>query len=193
MKKLIIIYPLILFSFTTGLYAQKVNQGVYLSASDFSSAKISYVNNQSKSCKLYTHENFNTSTIKIIMGDSIIRLNKDAIFGYRDKRNTCYRFYNKTSYTILDPTEKILLYSTTHLEGNHRDAHWVTSYFFSADASSPIYSLSKWNLQTVFKNDVAFIEMLNTYFESDSKLITYDSINRIYNLNRMYQMLVQNK
>jgi len=193
MKKSMLIYSFLLFSFSTELIAQKINEGVYLSANDFTSGKVSFVNNQSKKYKLYVHNAYNKSTIKIIIGDSVIKLNKDSIFGFRDKDNTCYRFYNKVAYKIINPSEKILLYSTTSSVGAPKNTHWVVNYFFSANANSPICALSKWNLKTVFSSDVTFIELLNTYFQSDSELIAYDNINKKYNLNRIYEMHLQNK
>ena len=137
------------------------------------------------------HEVFNTSSIKVVIGDSVIKLNKDSIFGYRDKKNTCYRFYNKVAFKIINPSEKILLYSTTSLEGIPRNRHNVTNYFFSAKPDSPIYALSKWNLKTVLYKEVLFHELLNVYFESDKELIAYDRMNNIYLLNRIYELSKQ--
>ena len=191
MKCSFFILPLLLFGLDAEVMSQRVNQGVYLSANDFTNGKISFVNNQREKYKLYLHEVFKTSSIKIIIGDSIIKLNKDSIFGYRDKKNTCYRFYNKVAYKIINPSEKILLYSTTSLEGIPRNRHNVTNYFFSANPDSPIYTLSKWNLKTVLYKDVLFHELLDVYFESDKELIAYDSFNKIYTLNRIYELSKQ--
>ena len=126
-----------------------------------------------------------------LYGDSVIKLNKDSIFGYRDKKNTCYRFYNKVAYKIINPSEKILLYSTTSLEGIPRNRHNVTNYFFSANPDSPLYALSKWNLKTVLYNEVLFHELLDVYFESDKELIAYDRMNNVYLLNRIYELSKQ--
>lgn len=111
MKKLFFV-----FLFLSGLYsasiAQYINEGIYLSASDFTKGKISFSNNQSKlKYKLYINEIFHTSFVKIIKGDSIILLKKDSIFGYCDEENNCFRFYNKNAYKIINPQENILLYS----------------------------------------------------------------------------------
>ncbi|MGD0712037.1 MAG: hypothetical protein ABR968_12770 [Bacteroidales bacterium] len=192
MKRSILIFPLLLFSLGTELTAQKINEGVYLSAKNFTNSKISFVNNQlNKKYKFYLHEIFNTSTVKLIIGDSIITLNKDSIFGYRDKANICYRLYNKAEYKIINPSEKILLYSRTSTEGGFRSSRTVTNYFFSENASSPLYLLSKQNLKTVFWKDVSFLELIDVYFDSDKQLTAYDSINKIYTLNRVYELSKQ--
>src|SRR5271157_2356313 len=187
MKKIILIFPLLLFSIGTELTAQKINEGVYLTAKDFTNSKISFVNDQlNNKYKVRLNETFNSPKITIIKGDSVIKLNKESVFGYRDKKNNCYRFYNKAEYQIINPSEKILLYSKSELEGGFRSTHKVTHYFFSENANSPIYALTKWNLKAVFYKEVSFLELLDVYFESDNQLTAYDSINKIYTLNRVY-------
>jgi len=192
MKKLILIFPLLLFSIGTELTAQKVNEGVYLSAKDFTNSKVSFVNDQlNNKYKVRLNEIFNSSKITIIKGDSVIKLNKESVFGYCDKKNNCYRFFNKAEYKIINPSEKILLYSKTSIEGGLKSSHSVTNYYFSENATSPIYVLTKSNLKEVFLKDVSFIELLNLYLESDKDLSAYDNINKVYMLNRVYELSKQ--
>ena len=129
--------------------------------------------------------------LKIIIGDSVIRLNKDSIFGYCDNENNCFRFVNHDAYKIINPSEKILLYSKTYLEGGFRNHHRVTKYFFSENAFSPLYALSNWNLKVVFFNDVSFLELLDLYFNNDKDLTAYDSNNKMYFLNRVFELSKQ--
>ena len=188
MKKSLLIFSLLLFSFHTGLIAQIESEGVYLSADDFTKGKISFANNHAdKKYQLHLFEFFNTSLIKISTGDSVITLPKDSIFGYRNKKNVCYRFYKKLAFEILNPTEKILLYSNTTMVSVSKNSYWVTNYFFSLNASSPIYPLTIWNLKTVFYKDVRFHELLDGYFHYDNELTAYDNLNKIYFLNRIYE------
>ena len=191
MKKLFLFYPLLLFSFTIEVIAQEGNQGVYLSAKDFTNGKISFVNDQSKKYKLHWNEPFNSSTTKIIIGDSVIKLNKDSIFGYRDKKNVCYRFYNKVAYKIINPTEEILIYSKTSSEGVPKNNHTVTKYYFSPNACSQIYPLTKWQLKTVLINDVTFNKLLDVYFHNDDDLFAFDNNNKVYYLNYVYKLSKQ--
>ena len=191
MKKLFLFYPLLLFSFTIEVIAQEGNQGVYLSAKDFTNGKISFVNDQSKKYKLHWNEPFNSSTTKVIIGDSVIKLNKDSIFGYRDKKNVCYRFYNKVAYKIINPTEEILIYSKTSSEGVPKNNHTVTKYYFSPNACSQIYPLTKWQLKTVLINDVAFNKLLDVYFHNDNDLFAFDNNNKVYYLNYVYKLSKQ--
>jgi hypothetical protein len=169
------------------LIAQKENEGIYLSANDFTNGKISYTHNiNDGNYKFRLHDISFNSPIKIIAGNKIISVNKDLVYGYRDKENTCYRFYNKGTFKILNPFEKIILYSTSSLVGSPRNIHRLTNYFFSADAASPIYKLTKWNMKMILGKDVYFHELLDIYFQSDDELTAYDDLNKIYLLNRIY-------
>lgn len=163
-------------------------EGVYLSANDFTNGKVSFAHNKkNKKYKFYLNEIIHTSSIKIISGDTVIVLKKDLIFGYYDKKNTCYRFYNKVAYKIINSSEKILLYSRSSLVGGIKNNRTVTNYFFSVTANSSIYPLTKWNLKTVLCKDVLFHELLDIYFQSDNELTAYDSTNKITILNRIYE------
>jgi len=61
------------------------------------------------------------------------------------------------------------------------------------NAGSPIMQLSKSNVRDVFMNDVSFNELLDVYFHSDSELSAYDSADKIYQLNRVYELSKQKK
>jgi hypothetical protein len=194
MKKSVLIFPFMVFGLSTILDAQKVNEGVYLSAKDFTSGTISYENNQSnQNYKLYVHDSFKKSTIKIISGDKTTVLNKDNVFGYRSSDNSFYRFYNRDQYKIINHSEKILMYSLSTTEGAPRNIHRVTNYYFSKDATSALYPLTKQNLKIAFANDPKFIELVNTYFELDAELYAYDSTQKMYNLNRTYEQYLKDK
>ena len=196
MKKLVLIMQLFIFGFSSVLVAQQGTQGVYLTADDFKSNKISYANNQSnEKYKLHLNEFFNSPTIKIIKGDKIIKLKKDSIFGYHDKNNQSIRFYNKEEYTIINSSDNILMYIKSSVEGDLKNRHLVTKYYFSVDANSPIYPLTKHNLKTSYYNNASFLKLMDVYFYNDNDLITYDYQSKSYNLNRIYtnSKLVSNK
>lgn len=193
MKTTFLILGCMLCNFNYKLNAQNINEGIYLSSNDFISGKISFANNEStKKYKLYINEIFYSSNVKILIGDSIIKFNKDSIYGYRDKNHTSYRFYNKVAYKIINPKEKILLYSrimkSTGAKGIMAN---VTSYFFSESLGSPIYPLTKWNLKVTFSYELLFHELLDIYFHNDKDLIAYDRLNKIYYLNHVYELSKQ--
>jgi hypothetical protein len=170
------------------LNAQKVSEGVYLTANDFTQGKVSYANNNQKKYSLRLHEAFHGSTIKVIIGDSAITLKKGSIYGYRDQLNNSYRFLNNVAYKINNPSEKILLYSIVTTDGGHKSLHNVTRYYFSSNATAPLYPLTKWNLKTVLSEDLAFNKLVDVYFHSDDELIAYDTTSKMYQLNRVYDL-----
>jgi hypothetical protein len=191
-RSLLLVFKFFIFSLCSELMAQNANEGIYLSANDFTKGKLAFENAPGETkYKLHLNEIFNSAVVKVTMQGSVIELKKDSIFGYRDMDNNCFRFYKNDAYKIINSTEKILLYSQTISVGSPRNIHFVTNYFFSENAGSAIYSLSKLNLKAVLYNDVRFHELLDIYFHSDDELTSYDSINKVYNINRIYDLSKQ--
>ncbi|MCX6286395.1 MAG: hypothetical protein NTY96_04715 [Bacteroidetes bacterium] len=188
MKRSLLMFSIFLIGLKPGLIAQNESEGVFLSARDFTNGKIAFANKHSgKKYQLRLNEFFNAASIKILIGDSMITFAKDSIYGYHDKNGKSYRFYRKTVFEILNPSEKILLYSTTSGTGSPRNRAQVTNYYFSESAGSPIYPLTKRYLEIVYSKDVQFEELLDIYFHNDDELTSYDGINKIYFLNRIYE------
>ncbi len=177
---------IILFlSLRNSTLAQK--NGIYLTYSDFDSARIAFVKKENLKYKLRVDNLFNESIVKVVIGDSTFKFLKDSIFGYRDGDNVNYRFYNKITYRILNPKEGILLYSITTMV-NPKGNQTATNYYFSLAASSAIYPLTKLNLKRAFHNDSNFHELIDMYFNTDSDLLAYDSFYNQYKINRIYQI-----
>lgn len=180
------------YSRNARLDVQKMNECVYLSANDFINGKMSYGHNISESKNNFRmHGIAFRNHLRIVNGSSVIKLNKDSIFGYRDRKNGCYRFYKNDVYQILNPSGKFLLYSNTSITGQPKNIHRVTNYFFSENANSPLYPLSKMNLKTVLSKDVNFNVLLDVYFPCDKDLIAFDKVNDSYLLNRIYDLSEQ--
>jgi hypothetical protein len=190
MKKIIIpVFVYMVFS-STLLFAQNSLQGIYLSRKDCSNNHISFSPTKEKKYKLKLYQFSNKPTIKITIGDSMYTLNKDSIFGYRDNKNIVYRFYQKNLYTILNPTENILLYSRTFL-GGYKNAPSVIQYFFSTPTNEAIQPLTKWQLKKIFLHNTAFYQLLDMAFINDSDLLKYDSFYKMYKLNQVFQYAQQ--
>jgi hypothetical protein len=187
MKSSYIIISILFLSFNFASNAQKKNEGVFLTSADFTNGKISYTPESASKYSLHQNELSPSSPVSIRTGDRIIRFKKDSIFGIRDRNGVCFRFFNKDSYKILNPSERILLYSTTYVVGGSRNIHRVTNYFFSENADSPIYPLSKQNLKLILSKDVCFLVLLDIYFSGDRDLTAYDSFNKMTLLNRVYE------
>lgn len=166
------------------LSAQDSLRGVYLSVTDFRNKTLSYKPIEGQKYEAQLNEIFYKPFIKIIIGDSTYFLNKDSIFGYRDKTSTVYRFYNKNIYKMLNSNETILLYSHNNL-GGYKNSEIVVSYYFSINFT--LFPLSKNNLKRAFPDYPAFHELLDMYFDNDTDLIRYDTYYKMYKLNRVFQ------
>lgn len=184
-RNFILLGIILLLSLRNPTLAQKT--GIYLTSSDFDSARIAFVKKENLKYKLRVDNLFNESIVKVVIGDSTFKFLKDSIFGYRDDNNVNYRFYNKKTYRILNPREGILLYSITTIV-NPKGYQTTTSYFFSVNSSSAIYPLTKLNLKSAFSNDSDFHELIDMYFNTNSDLLAYDSFYNQYKINRIYQI-----
>lgn len=184
-RSFILLGIILLLSLRNSTLAQ--NTGIYLTYSDFESARIAFVNKGYLEYKFRVDNPFNESIVKVVIGDSTFKFLKDSIFGYRDYNNVNYRFYNKKTYRILNPKEDILLYSITTIV-NPKGKQTAINYYFSVTASSAIYPLTKLNLKRAFPNDSNFHELIDMYFNTDSDLLAYDSYYNQYKINRIYQI-----
>ena len=97
MKNLTFIFIFFLVVPGLRIKAQEHQEGIFFSSADFNNNKISYSNPEGKKYKFYLHNSFNTP-IRIITGDSVKTISKKSVFGYRDEKGTCYRYYDKSSF-----------------------------------------------------------------------------------------------
>lgn len=184
-KSFVLLGIILFLSLRNFTLAQKT--GIYLTHSNFDSARIAYVKKGNLKYKLRVDNLFNESIVKVVIGDSTFKFLKDSIFGYRDDNNVNYRFFNKKTYKILNPKEGIVLYSITTIV-NPKGNQTATNYYFSVTVSSAIYPLTKLNLKRAFPNDSNFHELIDMYFNNDSDLLDYDSFYNQYKINRIYQI-----
>lgn len=169
---------------TTICFAQNnTSSGVFLNANDFNSKRIIYTKIIGEKYRFHSNVLFNKSYIKITIGDSVYRISKDSVFGYRTKENVCYRLFNNEEYEIINPNETILIYSKIFFTGYKTNL--LTKYFFSISAEGKIYPLTKYNLKQVTFGDSLFHDQLDIYFRNDEDLLEYDSFYKIYKLNKL--------
>jgi hypothetical protein len=189
-RSFILLGIILLLSIRNFTLAQKT--GIYLTHSDFDSAKIAFVKKENLKYKLRVDNLFNESSVKVVIGDSTYKFLKDSIFGYRDDDNVNHRFYNRKTYRILNPKECILLYSITTIV-NPKGNQTAINYYFSVTASSAIYPLTKLNLKREFPDDSNFHELIDMYFNTDLDLLAFDSFYNLYKINRIYQIKQSHK
>lgn len=160
-------------------------QGIFKTANDFRSANYLLKASSSQYLKVYPNRVFNSSTIKVKLGDSTYSYFKSEIYGYQDNKHS-YRFYKEDPYTIVNPSEIILIYSKIILAGPKGNIP-TKVYFFSKDENSEIAPLTLQNLKTAFQTNVAFYDSIDLHFKDDGDLLKYDSLRKMYFINYLYQ------
>jgi len=172
------------FSLTT-LFAFAQNSGVYLSASDFASGKLTYeINCATEKHKIKLNEFLNQDHITVVHDKQPHKLLKKEIFGYKDCDNLTYRFADKSHYAILNPTEDILLYKHS-IEGSKNQKAEV-HYYFSVSGAGEMQALTLMNLKKAFPENHKLRDALDAGFKSDDQLSQYDSFHKMYKVNRLY-------
>jgi hypothetical protein len=160
--------------------------GIYLTGKDFSAHKITWPQHKEANYKLRLNEVIYKPFVQVKQEDVLLRISKDSIFGYRDKDNISYRFFQKKKYTITDEDEPILIYKTESFTGP-KGAATITRYYFSKDVDSPVERLTKVNLIRAFSGNIALCTLINLNFQSDKELSEYDQHNKTYKLNRIFR------
>lgn len=183
MKKIIVLSViLIVLSFVT--YAKQ--GGVYLSATDFRNEKMTYVTDCSiNKSNIKLNLLFDRPHFTVTHDGQSNRLQKTDIFGYKACDGDTYRFVGKRRYSILNPTEEILLYRFETIASKNQKPQIF--YKFSKFANHEVYDLTIKNLKIHFPNNPKFHDQLTAVFNSDKDLTNYDSFYNMYQVNRIYR------
>ena len=157
--------------------------GLYLSATDFVSGRLSFENDKFRADAV-----FKPSKVIVLLPHEKKLLNKNDIYGYR-VNNSNYRFYEEISYKIID-TAGFYLYYLYKDEAYIKGKALVKTdrYYFSKTASSTILPLTRSALEEAFKNNNLFYSSLITSFHSDKELILFDAVQKQYRLKYLYNL-----
>jgi hypothetical protein len=163
--------------------------GLYLTASDFSSGKLTYeINCLTEKHNIKTSDFLYQKTIKVTHRDSTIKLAKSSIWGFRLCDGKEYRIYEGKEYLIMDKGE-ITVYQITeksHTSPKSNLAVSKTRYFFSEDVNSPLKKLTLKNVETSFTGNKKFHDLIDLQFKSDAELLIYDDYYKMLRLNHIY-------
>ena len=187
-KKIIHILTILILGQGVSFSQTGVN-GIFKSSNDFVNGKITHAG---KHTQLKTHALFEQERLEVKSNDSIYSYLKKDVFGYVDKEGFTYRFLNNSIYPILNPYERILLYKQTSGTGM-KNSPVTETYFFSKDAASAIQLLTLENLEHAFSSDKPFLNILEIHFKKNDDLIDYDSVHKMYKLNRLLQISHEEK
>lgn len=157
-------------------------EGLYLSEKDFLDQKLSYNSSDESPCRIKTRSSFPFKEIKIKCTEHTILLSKDSVYGYRDKTNTIFRFYERTAYTLINPGEEIPLYKT-EVSNPTKFNPAAIHYFFSRNAGTAIHPLTINTVLEVFKDNKQFSNLVELRFRNNAELTEYDTYHKKYRLN----------
>ncbi len=174
-----------------GLEADSLSNksGLYLTSSDFTSGKLTYVIDcLTKNNKLKTSDFLNSRTIKITNSDTTIKLSKSAIWGYRICDGKEFRVYRDQDYEIIDKAAIIVYQKKETRRGNPKSnlSYTKTIYFFSENPGSQLKALNLANIESAFITNKKFHDLIDLYFKSDEELLMFDDYYKMLRLNHFY-------
>jgi hypothetical protein len=155
----------LVFLFTLLVFVQAVRSqspdtcyaGVYLSYEDFTKNKLSHkINKNAEGNKLdFSVPADMTLRLKIVTNDSVLKFRPGTIYGYYDCGNT-FRYSPGSAlnaqedyYKILEKKD-LIIYSSAFVSGSE--------IFYSRGLNSPIYRLTKKDLERDFKDHPEFLK-----------------------------------
>lgn len=183
--KLLFLVPLMAM-FIQSTTAKSQTTGLYLTANDYLSHKLSY---SGSGDKIKINGFFEAGNVTLTHEGKKQSLPKNEIFGY-SKDGHDYRFFNNEEYCIME-NKGLFIYSRTKLVQEAKDPKPTTQYYFSTGLSEPILPLTIANLQKVYeKKYPKFIYAAEELFKSDADLAAFDSYTKEYKLTYLYEQNV---
>lgn len=167
--------------------------GLYASFGDFEYHNLSYpIDCSNKKDKLRLNAFFGSSSGYIVSGGKIHRFNKNKVYRYHICENKNFRFYNHSTYLILDTTGFYIYYQFGSMEQIKGKALVRPDiYFFSKMGNGEMMVLSIDNLKKAFPDNYRLHYALDANFRSDRDLITYDSFQNMYKVKYLYAQSVK--
>ena len=170
--------------------AQRDSSGIYKTTEDFQQRRLSYaINCKTEKHKINPNVFFKVAVVKVKHQGTTYTFKKSEVFGYRTCDGKEYKFVDDKEYSILNPTEPLIIYMYQHPAHSGKDVSkgmYQPQYFFSKDASSPLQDFTKANLKAAFPGNHKFHDALDANFKEDKDLVNYDNFHKIYKINRLY-------
>lgn len=105
----------------------------------------------------------------------------DSIWGVMYKDGTIFRFYKEQHY-LLRQSSSLIIYSQTHT--GYKSSY--TSYYFSKNLDSEIYSLKWKNIVKQFPNDTCFLGKLDRELKWYQDYSNYNKKDKSYRIVEFY-------
>ena len=190
MKKLIVLIILVPIYFFDA-NAQNDSSGIYKTADDFATKKLSFaINCKTEKHKIYLNDFFNKPYITLKHNDSTYKIFRKDIYGYRFCNGETFRILDRYDIQVLNPDEYIIIYrrNITHPPTGKTN---VTNYYFSKGPFSTVQQLTFKNLKRTFSENQKFYQQLGNMFKYNTELATYDNEHKMYVINRVYKLSLE--
>lgn len=161
-----------------------ISQGIYKTANDLLNNTYCITSQPGEKIIVNSGSLFKGNVVNIKIGNKKQQLNKSEYYGYRDEKNTVYRFFEDQTYELLNPTEKIFIYRKKVLGGPKGNLP-TYKYYFSLTPESKLIDLTITNVKLSFVNNPTLFEKIDLHFKNDGELIEYDSFTKKFKLNNV--------
>jgi hypothetical protein len=192
MKTLLLLSGIVMIITTAGVVFAQTKPagtiGLYSTLDDFSQHKLTYpIDCNNGKGKLKLNDFFGSSTGYIVSKGEKHEFDKSKVYGYHSCENKNYRFYNHSSYQILD-TAGFYLYYQYRSEEQTKGKGLVKKdeYFFSKKGDEAIQLLTIGNLEKAFPENHKFHYSLHAEFKSGNELMAYDHFLATYKIKYLY-------
>jgi hypothetical protein len=175
----------IFYGSSTVANAASRTSGVYLTAADYQSERISFPGEcKSKEHRLELHDILNKPYIDVTHDAEKKRYSKDELFGFRACDGRDYRFSAKLEYKIVE-AKALYVYSRDEQETYGKGSRTIVRYYFSAGSNGPILPFSLENLKKAVPDNHKFHDLLDSNFSAGQNLEEYDSFHKMFKVNRL--------
>jgi hypothetical protein len=183
----------IMIFITSSCFSQIVNSGIYFTAEDYVTQKLSFaINCKTEKHKIKSDLIFHPKEISIKHNDSTYTYPKDSIYGIKYCDGSVVRIYNNSEYPLLNPSETILIYKVVSIVPG-KTSRSEKKYYFSKDYKSKIEILSIDNIKSAFPDNHKFHDLIDEGFRNDNDLRDYDNFHKIMKINRVLQKSLEVK
>lgn len=118
----------------------------------------------------------------LMLAGSLLAFSQNSVA--QQKEVTAKTATKKNGYTILNASERVVLYKYEHKAHPPKAAEkYPIMYFFTTTASNVLQPLTKANLKKTFPENHPFHDALDENFKEDGELVAYDNFHKMYKIN----------
>ncbi len=188
MKKLLTM--LLVFGSSLFIYKASFAQqtkALYMNSKEFLTNTPAYTTEGAGAVKRISTDKLFLGSEVTVTADKKQSFSKNNVYGYRNKNNENFRFYNNEAYKIVD-TEGFFMYSRVIKKQEGKLRTEKTEYFFSTTADGSLMPLTASALKNSFRDNKKFHDYLDLRFDNTSQLSAYDTHNNTYTVKHLYKI-----